>query len=423
MSSWIFLRLLYFAAMRAALLIIIICFCRIAYGQQNTPYVILVSFDGFRHDYVDLFNAIHFKAFIKKGAQASLIPSFPSKTFPNHYTLVTGLYPGNHGLVDNSFYDPTRKVFYSMGNKARVRDPYFYGGKPLWQLARAHKIKSASYFWVGTEVPGDAPDYVIPYNETIADSARVDQVLAWLALPSADRPHFITLYFSSPDTEGHDFGPESNETRQAVMHADSILARLMKGVEKVRLPVNVLLVSDHGMRGLKQEESSYIFLEEVMNTRDSSVRISNGGTQVHIYLKTERQDSLFALLRSKSLHFDVMTEDQFPARWHYQSQRSGDILLTAHDGYYFRDRSRKSYREANKKSSTFGVHGYDPSIVAEMKGIFYASGPNILPGARIDSFENIHVYPFIARILGLTIPKVDGSVDVLQKFYRPAKKQ
>jgi len=128
-------------------------------------------------------------------------------------------------------------------------------------------------------------------------------------------------------------------------------------------------------------------------------------------------------LKSKSMHFDVMTKDQFPAHWHYQSQRSGDILLTAHSGYYFRERSRKAYREAKKKSHTFGVHGYDPFIVDDMKGIFYASGPNILPGSRIDSFENIHVYPFIARILGLTIPIVDGRVDVLQKFYRPATKQ
>ena len=114
---------------------------------QHTPYVILVSFDGFRHDYVEQIDAPNFKALMKKGAYAeALIPSFPSKTFPNHYSIVTGLYPGNHGLVDNSFYDPKRNELFELKNRQRATDPYYFGGTPLWQLARRKGLKSASFF-------------------------------------------------------------------------------------------------------------------------------------------------------------------------------------------------------------------------------------------------------------------------------------
>jgi alkaline phosphatase D len=410
--------------MKAVFLAAFTCCCCIVYGQDTTSYVILVSFDGFRNDYVKKFNPPHFQALIRAGAMAKgLIPSFPSKTFPNHYTIVTGLYPGHHGLIDNSFYDPLRNVYYSMGNRLRVRDPYFYGGKPMWQLAREHNMRSASYFWVGTEVPSKAPDYVIPYDESIPDSVRVDKVLAWLSLPLHERPHFIMLYFSSPDSEGHTFGPDADETRHAVLHADSTLGRLMKGLKSLPTEVNLLLVSDHGMRGLKQRETSYIFLDELLNRRDSSLKVSNGGTQVHIYLPKHKQDSLYQLLKLNSKHFDVMTQQQFPLRWHYKSDRSGDILLTAHDGFYFRQGSRKSYQNVRKASPMFGVHGYDPVDVADMYGIFYAYGPNVVPGASIEAFENIHVYPFIARILGLPVPPIDGNADVLEKLYRKSEKR
>jgi len=408
--------------MRTAILFCFTLSFSYLFGQnKDIPYVILVSFDGYRYDYVQKFKPPHFEDFITRGAQAkALIPSFPSKTFPNHYTLVTGLYPGHHGLVDNTFYDPARQVTYSMSKKERVTDPWFYGGTPIWTLCSDHGIKSAAYFWVGSEVPTRRPDYMEPYNPAIPDTARVDHVLRWLSLPEDKRPHLITLYFSSPDDEGHLHGPTSDETKAAVINADNLLARLMKGLARVSLNANVIIVSDHGMQALKRDEHSYIFLNELMDMKNPLIKVSNGGTQTHIYLSNPaKRDSLQAVLTKKAVNYSVYNQEQFPSRWVYKSTRSGDLLITAHEGYYFREGDRASLTTVAKNQSWSGVHGYDATQVKDMQGIFYAAGPNIRQGVIVESFENIHVYPLIARILGLPLPAIDGRAEVLEKIYKP----
>jgi predicted AlkP superfamily pyrophosphatase or phosphodiesterase len=236
----------------------------LGFGQsKSTPYVLLISFDGFRFDYAEKFDAPNFKSLMKSGSYAEgLIPSFPSKTLPNHYSIVTGLYPGKHGLVDNSFFDPDRNEFFEMRNRDRVTDPYYYSGTPLWKLARSQGIKSASMFWVGSELTPQElrPDYYHPYQESVQDSTRIQQVFQWLKLPEKDRPHFITLYFSYPDHEGHQFGPASEETRRAVLKADRTLEIIMKGIHDIDLPINVIVISDHGMEELKTHPDTYIFI-------------------------------------------------------------------------------------------------------------------------------------------------------------------
>lgn len=395
-----------------------------AYSQKkNTPYVILISFDGFRYDYVEKYNAPNFNALIKKGTSAEgLIPTFPSKTFPNHYSIVTGLYPGHHGLVDNNFYDPERNEFYEMKNRARTTDPYYYGGIPLWTLAQQHGLKSASFFWVGSEQPrpGSHPDYYFAYNESVSDSVRIQQVIAWLKLPESERPHFITLYFSSPDHEGHSYGPSSDETRKAVHNSDQIIGTLMKEIHAIDLPINVIVVSDHGMEDLKKEPKTYIFLDEILNRSDTTIKISNGGTQAHIYVQNKaRLDSLYTVLKRHANNYSVYRQDQFLEHWHYNTPRAGDLLITAHPGFYIIDQKREKFLTTLQRGSSFGVHGYDPRVVKNMRGIFYASGPNIKSGRRIPAFENIHVYPFIAMILGLTTPRIDGNSDVLRDIIIP----
>lgn len=389
--------------------------------EANTSHVILVSFDGFRSDYKKLYNPQHFVSFAQEGTEADgLIPSFPSKTFPNHYTLVTGLYPGHHGLVDNSFYDPDRKEYYSMKMRNRVQDPYYYSGTPLWKLAKDNHVRSASFFWVGSELPKEElrPDYYYPYDESIADTLRVDQVIKWLNLPPEERPRFITLYFSSPDHESHLFGPESAEARSAVMNADRLLARLTAGVKKTGLPVNIIIVSDHGMLAMKEDPSTYIFMDEIMDINKRQVKYSVGGTQAHLYVNSEPQrDSLYKVLTKKARNFSVRKQEEFPSRWHYSSVRAGDLLITANPGYYIVEKDRSKYEATRKKGSTFGAHGYDPFQVPQMQGIFMAQGPNIRSGLRIQAFENIHVYPLIARILGLPLPEIDGRGEVLEKIY------
>jgi alkaline phosphatase D len=387
-------------------------------AQSTAPYVILVSFDGFRFDYVSKYQPPNLKEFIRKGAAAEgLIPSFPSKTFPNHFTLVTGLYPGHHGLVDNQFYDPDLHVTYRMKDKQVVMNPAFYGGVPLWQLAQQQGLRSASFFWVGSETPlqGRLPDYYYKYNESVPNLKRIDQTITWLNLPEQERPHFISLYFSLVDTEGHSTGPASDKLRKTVLTADSIVGDLMSKLKTINLPVNVILVSDHGMYELKQAEKTYITLQTLYNIKDSTIVTSSGGTQVHLY--TEKADSLYDVLKKKEKdnHFTTYKRKDFPARWHYDTPRAGDLLLVAEPGYYFRD---KAGSFGTWDLSPFGVHGYDPQTTREMQGIFYAQGPNIKDGVTIKPFENIHVYPLVAKILGLTIPKIDGDIKVLDSIYR-----
>lgn len=386
------------------------------YAQpKERPYVVLVSFDGFRHDYVSQFKPPFFQEFIRKGAAAEgLIPSFPSKTFPNHYTLVTGLYPGHHGLVDNSFYDPDLRQHYAIRDRAAVHNPVYYGGTPLWQLAQQQGLKTASFFWVGSEaaIQGKHPDYYFDYDESVPNKKRVDQTIAWLRLPPAERPHFISLYFSLVDTEGHHSGPNSQALRETVWQADSLLGQLMHGLKGIALPVNVIVVSDHGMMELTNTAKTYISIPDLFNTRDSSVVFVNGGTQTHIY--TQKADSLYEVLKKKEQHFKVYKRKELDAQWHYDHKRAGDLLLVIEPGYYFQDRPRHT----GPQPGVFGAHGFDPGVEKSMQGIFYAAGPNIKPGTTLPPFENIHVYPFIATLLGLTMPPIDGDAAVLKKIYR-----
>ncbi len=388
-----------------------------SFAQKPAPYVILVSFDGFRYDYVAKYNAPHFKEFISKGTAAeALIPSFPSKTFPNHYTLVTGLYPGNHGLVDNTFYDPNIKKGYGMKDRKAVEDPRFYGGTPLWQLAQQQGLKAASFFWVGSEVPiqGKYPTYYMKYDDYFPNDERIDKVIAWLKLPEADRPHFISLYFSLVDTQGHNTGPNSKELGQAVLKADSLLGKLMADLKKVNLPVNVVIASDHGMLELKQEPETFVVLSKLFDTKDTTIVFANGGTQNHIY--TKKPDSIYNVLKKQENHFKVYKRSEFLERWHYsKDDRAGDVMMVVDPGYYFITEAKKF---DPTKHAVSGAHGFDPAIVKDVHGIFYAMGPNIKSGVTISPFENIHVYPLIAKILGLKTHPVDGDVKVLEGIYK-----
>ncbi|MBT1707717.1 ectonucleotide pyrophosphatase/phosphodiesterase [Fulvivirgaceae bacterium PWU5] len=387
-----------------------------SYAQpKERPYVVLVSFDGFRYDYVSRFKPPYFQEFIRKGAAAEgLIPSFPSKTFPNHYTLVTGLYPGRHGLVDNAFYDPALHQYYAIRDRAAVRNPGYYGGTPLWQLAQQQGLKTASFFWVGSEaaIQGKYPDYCFDYDESVPNKQRVDQTIAWLKLPPAERPHFISLYFSLVDTEGHHSGPNSQALREIVLQADSLLGHLMHGLKTVALPVNVILVSDHGMMELSNTPKTFVSIPNLFDTRDSSIVFVNGGTQTHIY--THKADSLYDVLKKKEYHFKVYKRKEMPTQWHYNHERAGDLLLVIEPGYYFQDQPRR----AGPQPAVFGAHGFDPGVEKNMQGIFYAAGPNIKQRATLPPFENVHVYPFIATILGLAMPPIDGDPDILKEIYK-----
>ena len=402
--------------MRFLVIIFITCWSFVQAQKKDQPYVILVSFDGFRHDYVSKYDLPNFKAFVKKGASAEgLIPSFPSKTFPNHYTLVTGLYPGNNGLVDNSFYDKKLNVRFTMQERELVENPAFYGGTPLWQLAQQHGLLSASCFWTGSEAPvlGEYPTYYSLYDEKFPNEDRITMVLDWLKLPKEKRPHFISLYFSLVDTQGHKTGPNSTELKETLLVADSLLGKLMDGLAKIKLPLNVILVSDHGMMELKQEEKTWIILNTLFNVDDATLTLVNNGTHAHVY--TSSADSLYSILKKQEQNYKVYKKEMFPERWHYSHDRVGDILIMANPEFQLQVKPRKMN---DSGAETFGAHGFDPQASTDMYGIFYAAGPNIKPGKKIKAFENVHVYSFIAKILNLTPPKSDSDIKVLEDLHK-----
>ena len=413
----------YFATMKKLTLLwaVVISTFPLLAQQKDLPYVILISFDGFRSDYVERFDLKNFKTFIKEGAAAeALIPSFPSKTFPNHYTLVTGLYPGHHGLVDNSFYDPAKKQQYGMRIREAVIDPSYYGGTPLWILARQNKVKSASYFWVGSELKQDAlhPDYYLQYDQSVPFETRVDQVFQWLKLPETERPHMITLYFSSPDSESHSFGPLAEQTREKVLSLDSLLGNFMSRIRNTSLPVNVVLVSDHGMSELKQNSDTYVMLDDLVKTKTDVVTVVNGGTQAHLYTNPTKRDSIYSALKKNEKNFTVFKREDFPLEWHYNHERSGDLLIVVDAGRYLMSGTWEKLHESMKPGSSFGAHGYDPYKNKDMYGIFYAHGPNIRPGSKLKAVQNIHVYPLIAQILGMKVPKIDGQFKEVKPIYQ-----
>jgi alkaline phosphatase D len=379
----------------------------------------MVSFDGFRHDYVDRFNLPNFKRFIEQGAAAEgLIPSFPSKTFPNHYTLVTGLYPGHHGLVDNQFYDAARNKLYDMHDRQSVRDSSFYAGTPLWRLAQHQGLKTASLFWAGSEAPS-YPNYYLEYDENMDNAKRVEQVLDWLKLPEEVRPQFLTLYFSLVDATGHDYGPNSAELEKAVIEADRLLGLLVDGLEELSFGVNILVVSDHGMAELKADSSTFIVLPDLLPMKDTTIKVVSGSTQAHIYCAG--CDSLYSQLKSfeKQHSFRILRRGDFPESWHYNSPLVGDMLVVADPGHYITT-SRKALDKiaATGGGRTFGAHGYDPNETNDMMGILYAKGPAIRPGVTISAIENVDVYPLVAHLLGLKTPPIDGKIDSIRRILK-----
>jgi predicted AlkP superfamily pyrophosphatase or phosphodiesterase len=381
-----------------------------AAAQQAKHYVILVSLDGFRYDYAAKFGAPNLERLAAEGASAQegMIPSFPSVTFPNHYTIVTGLYPEHHGIIENNFYDPTRKQTFASRNPDTVRDGSWYGGVPLWALAEKQGMRTACFFWPGSEaeIDGERPSYYLHYDNAVPDEQRIDQVIAWLKLPAGRRPHFITLYYYEPDHTGHEAGPDSSKTGDAVHHVDALMGTLMADLKAVHLPVDLIVLSDHGMATV---EGNWIDL-------DHSAVLSKFVTVGSLLYapNAEAAQSAYRQLRGASDTFVVYRRRDVPAYLHFNSHaRIGDPVVIPDGPYLIR-----AHAPDNPAAPPKGEHGYDPYKMKSMRAIFYAAGPDIRVGYKLRPFENVDVYPLIARILGLRVGHIDGRLEVLQPMLR-----
>jgi len=379
------------------------------------PYVILISLDGFRWDYIERFNPPNLSQFINNGVKAeALIPSFPSKTYPNHYTIATGMYPDHHGIVGNSFYNYKKNLTYEIRNREMVEDGTYYGGSPIWVQADKANLVSASYFFVGTEasIQGIRPTYYYNYNGSVKNSARVQQTLNWLSLPAKKRPHLITLYFSDMDDVGHKYGPNNNEElKKALFDLDRDLGVLFEETKATELPINIIVVSDHGMAPISA--SNYIPIEDIKN--DSLFLAINNGSIVNIHLKKNVQlDSVFQYLKQRENKFKVYKTENTPGfETPPKSKDWGAIQIIPDYGYYF-STIKGIQAKKNSPNKTFGVHGYDP-IYKDMHGVFYANGPAFKKGVELASVKNIHVFPLICEILALEIPKnIDGELKQME---------
>ena len=378
-------------------------------SASDASFVVMVSFDGMRHDMIDRVPTPNFDRVARAGMRADgLIPSYPSKTFPNHYTLATGLYPGHHGLVDNAFYDPRLGAAYRLGDAEAVRDGRWYGGEPIWVTAEKQGTRAASFFWVGTEaeIDGVRPSYFKYYDESIPYDARVDAVLHWLTLPTDERPHLVMLYFDQPDHVAHDERPETPAVDSVVAELDGVLGRLLQGLDDlpIRDRVHLLLMSDHGMAPVP--EGQVVYLDDAGDL--DGVRVVNNTTQALLYFEDRsRVDTVQDAINEHLEHARAYRPEETPPEWHYRDNpRVGDLVVAADPGWVLRMRDWRAW-------SGGGTHGWRPSFGA-MHGFFMGQGPSIRSGVRLRAFENVHVYPLVAHLLGLeAAPGIDGNLDVL----------
>jgi predicted AlkP superfamily pyrophosphatase or phosphodiesterase len=382
-------------------------------------YLILISMDGFRWDYLDRFQPPHLSRFVKEGVRAeSMISCFPSKTFTNHYSIATGMYPDHHGMVDNSFFDAEKNLVYGMGRRELVQDGSWYGGTPIWVWAAQKGLKTASFFFVGSEadIQGVRPHYYYNYDGSIPNEKRVQQALDWLRLSEAERPRLITMYFSDMDDQGHRYGPNADEKlREKLMALDSVLGRLFEGLDSLQLPVNVIFVSDHGMAEVPVK--NLLPIESIEN-EDQYMTVNNGAL-AHLYLRdTATAEAVYQNLKADEKHYKIYRTEETP---YFETPptnpRWGNFIVVPDSGYYFVNARTMGFRQRSG-DVVVGEHGFDPER-REMHGIFFARGPAIREAWVARSFKNIHVYPLMCRILGIGIPTdIDGKAEVLNPVLR-----
>jgi len=399
----------FFAAIFAAILF---SSCSNLKPERDKPYVVVVSLDAFRWDYDSIHGTPVLDDIARKGVMAErLIPSFPTKTFPNHYTIATGLYPDHHGLVNNSFYAPDLDLVYRIGDRAMVANGDFYGGEPMWVTARKQGMKSASFYWVGSEAPvkGLQPDYWKVFDEEVPFGNRVDTVLKWLSLPKNSRPHLIMLYFEEPDAVSHSYGPLSPETGVVVRSLDSLLGVLRTGI--TRLPhagnINLIVLSDHGMTEVDDSRYNYIFdtLPQAM------VKRIYGGSPVWTVEPFEgKRDSVLLLLNAQG-GMKAYARENLPAHLHYGTHpRIPEIVLIAEPGW------TAGLRDQPGRYSK-GDHGYDWKC-SDMHSVFYAEGPAFRKGFSVDTLYNVDIYNIVTGIIGLVPAPNDGDPGRISPLFR-----
>lgn len=376
--------------------------------MDSPAYILLIGIDGLRHDYAELYNAPNLLGLKAQGSGTNhLIPRFPSSTFPNFYSMATGVEPQAHGIVGMHFYDPARGRDFDFRRDGR--DGSWYGATPIWVAAERRGIRTASYFWVGTDalIQGVRPTYYHEYDSATSHQQRIDQILEWFALPETERPHLVTLYFSDVDTAGHLFGPESEETREAVLAVDSSLGVLFRALESVRPAVNVIIVSDHGMAAVER------VIQIGADSELAGFHIANESSHVMLYPQNGASvDAAYKSLARDTPEYTVYRRQDTPRDLCFSDNpRIGDIVIIANGPYILHARDAGVAEDEGLPGEwPKGWHGYDPRTMPEMHAVFYAYGPRIRPGIRLDTLRNTAVHGLLLALLNLSGTALAGDI-------------
>jgi len=381
--------------------------------------LILVSIDGFRWDYLDKFKPPALTALAAEGVRADgLIPQFPSKTFPNHYTIVTGLTLAHHGIISNNIRDKAIAGEFSLSNREVQNDPRWWGGEPIWNTAERQGRKSAAMFWPGSEVliGGRRGTYWTPYQDDMPHAERIKRVLDWLKLPDAQRPSFLTLYFSDVDSAGHSRGPDSEDVKNAVMKVDKSIGDLVAGVAQIGMTdrVNYVIVSDHGMAQLSADRM--IVLDDYINVDPEEV--TDWAPVLGITPKDGDVEKMYHALKGKHPALEIYRSNEIPAEYGLAGHpRLPAIVGIAKEGWFITSKREIRRWGEPDRHAPGGTHGYDAKLPS-MHGLFIAEGPRIKSGMRVREFANIHIYDFMCAVLGLQPAKNDGDPAVTRDMLR-----
>ena len=372
-------------------------------NENNQPYVVMVSLDGFRWDYTQYANTPVLDSLAKVGVIAeALIPSFPTKTFPNHYTMATGLYPDHHGIVLNGFYSDDHKADYNKGDKSTVGDSKFYSGEPIWTTSELQGVKSATLFWVGSEAEskGVRPTLWEKYEHNMPFEDRIDSIYTWLSLPESLRPHLVMWYYHEPDGIGHEAGPRSPELVTEIEKLDTYLGDFFTKMRTLPMynKINFIVTSDHGMGQLSTDKQ--VILDEIIDT--ANLAYYDGWNPIwNLKVKEGKLKEVYSNLK-KNKNLQVWYGDSIPERLHYGTNpRTHDITVVAKPYW--------SIYWSWKIGNSLGAHGYDNSF-KDMYTIFYAAGPAFKKNYIAPEFENVNIYPLIAEVMKLKPAETDGDL-------------
>ena len=371
--------------------------------SDRDTYTIIVSLDGFRWDYPQMYDTPNLQRIAQQGVHAkSMMPAFPASTFPMHYTLATGLVPDRHGIINNSFWDTQRKIRYSMGDSATRNNPAYYGGEPIWITAQKQGVKTANIYWTGADIPiqDTYPDDYKRWEDTprLSFDQRVDTVAAWLHRPKNLRPRLIMLYFEEPDGVGHHYGPASEQTGRVVHTLDSLLGVLMRKIEQSPIAgrVNLIVTSDHGMTETGIDRM--IRIDDYL--KSSWYERIAGSNPSSLFTREGYRDSVLTTL-ANAKYITAYRKEDIPSHLRYGTNRNiGDVLVIPDCGWQF----------TNATHSQLGAHGYDPECL-DMHVIFYAYGPDFKQNYRHPVIHITDIYPLLAQLLGIKPALCDGDLE------------